>query len=172
MHNPKVNFIREQSKLTRSQTLSVLKGIPSHLWYETPDVMETNVAWLTGHLIVSQYYHSIAVISGSHRDIFREVPLKEYLPIYSLMSKSTTPEVKPSPEKLLEDLETVNQHALRILDSLTDQAMEEPLEPTKFPHPIAKTKYEALTWSFRHEMWHLGQVATLGRILGYPVIWY
>lgn len=64
MENPRLEFIREQNRLTRENTLNLLEDIPFDLWYETPEVIEANIAWLTGHLIVSQYFHSIAVITG------------------------------------------------------------------------------------------------------------
>ncbi|MFN3997985.1 DinB family protein [Algoriphagus sp.] len=171
MENPKIEFIKEQNKLTREHTLSLLQDIPFNFWYETPNVFETNVAWLTGHLIVSQYFHSIAVITGPNVEIFKEIPLSDYFPIYSMMTKSTSNELKPEPSILLAELEIINTYANRELNKLTDTNLEEPLEPTKMAHPIAKTKYEALTWSFRHEMWHLGQISTLRRIIGLPTQW-
>lgn len=148
-----------------------MEDIPFNLWYETPEVIDTNLAWLTGHLIVSQYFHSIAVITGPNIEIFKEVPLGDYFPIYSMMTKSTTNELRPEPSKLLAELEIINNYAIRELNKLSDKNLEEALEPTQIPHPIAKTKFEALTWSFRHEMWHLGQISTLGRIIGHPTKW-
>lgn len=171
MKNPRLEFIKEQNRLTRENTLKLLNDTPFNLWYETPRVIETNMAWLTGHLIVSQYYHSIAVITGPNLEIFKEVALSEYFSIYSMMTKSTTNELKPEPIKLMAELEIINSYAIRALNKLTDLNLEESLEPTKLPHPVAKTKYEALTWSFRHEMWHLGQISTLKRIIGQPTKW-
>lgn len=103
---------------------------------------------------------------------FNEVPLSDYFPIYSMMTKSTVNELKPEPSRLLAELETINKYAIRELNKLTDKNLDEPLEQTKMVHPIAKTKYEALTWSFRHEMWHLGQISTLKRIIGHPTRWH
>ena len=171
MDNLKVEFIREQSLATRELTLKILKETPFDIWYETPKIIETNIAWQVGHLIVSQYFHSIAVITGPNLDIFSEVPLTSYFPIYSMMTKSTINELQPEPDRLLKELEIVNNYATRQFDNLKDSELDNPLEPTKMRHPIAKTKYEALTWSFRHEMWHLGQISTLKRILGNSTIW-
>ena len=171
MDNPKVEFIREQSLTTRELTLKILKETPFDIWYETPKIIETNIAWQVGHLIVSQYFHSIAVITEPNLDIFNEVPLTSYFPIYSMMTKSTLNELQPEPDRLLKELEIINKYATRQFDNLKDSELDNPLEPTKMRHPIAKTKYEALTWSFRHEMWHLGQISTLKRILGNSTIW-
>ena len=171
MDNPKVEFIREQSLTTRELTIKILKETPFDIWYETPKIIESNIAWQVGHLIVSQYFHSIAVITGPNLDIFNEVPLTSYFPIYSMMTKSTINELQPEPNRLLKELEIINKYATRQFDNLKDSELDNPLEPTKMRHPIAKTKYEALTWSFRHEMWHLGQISTLKRILGNSTIW-
>jgi len=88
-----------------------------------------------------------------------------------MATKSTTNDLNPEPELLLTQLETINNYANQTIDSLTEEDLDNELEPTRFPHPIAKTKYEALTWNFRHEMWHLGQIATLKRVLNNPVNW-
>lgn len=167
----KLDFIKEQNRVTRKQTIKLLTETPFNLWYHTPEVIQSNIAWQVGHLIISQFYHSIAVISKPDLKIYEVIPLKAYFPIYSMATKSTINELKPSPETLLEQLETINKYANRVIDHLKEEDLIAGLEPTKFPHPIAKTKYEALTWCFRHEMWHLGQIATLKRILNNPVQW-
>jgi hypothetical protein len=171
MENLKINFIKEQNRLTREHTIKILSETPEGIWYETPDIIQSNIAWQVGHLIVSQYYHAIAVITGPNLVLFNDVPLKDYFPIYSMFTKSVINELKPSPEKLLMELDIVNKYANRQLETLNDADLDKELESTKFPHPIAKTKYDALTWNFRHEMWHLGQISTIKRILGYPTKW-
>ena len=40
-----------------------------------------------------------------------------------------------------------------------------------FKHPVAETKYEALSWSFKHEMWHSAEMEAIKRELGYPIVW-
>jgi len=172
MTTPRIHFITDQNRLTRNQTVELLESTPSELWYETPEIIKSNVAWQVGHLIVSQFYHSIAVISQPELQIYKDIPLKDYIPIYSMFTKSTDNDLRPSPETLLSHLKLMEEYAQKSIGTLTEKDLDKALEPTKFPHPIAKTKYEALTWSFRHEMWHLGQIATLKRVLGNPIDWY
>ena len=172
MKSSRIEFIIEQNGLTRNQTIGLLKKTPTELWYRTPEVIQSNIAWQVGHLIVSQFYHSIAVITKPDLKIYADIPLKEYFPIYSMKTKSTINDLQPSPEVLLSQLNLMNEYAKHSINSLFDEDLDKALVETKFPHPIAKTKYEALTWSFRHEMWHLGQIATLKRILNNPVNWY
>lgn len=172
METSRIEFIKDQNRQTRIQTIELLHQTPFEYWYTTPDVIKSNIAWQVGHLIVSQFYHSIAVITPPNLRIYKEVPLQDYFPIYSMATKSTINELKPLPDTLLQQLEIVNNYAIQTIDDLNEDDLDNELEQTKFPHPIAKTKYEALTWSFRHEMWHLGQIATLKRILNNPVKWY
>jgi uncharacterized damage-inducible protein DinB len=88
-----------------------------------------------------------------------------------MLTKSVINDLNPSHEKLISELTFVGNYADKELDKLNDENLDEPLAQTKFPHLIAKTKYEALTWNFKHEMWHLGQISTIKRILGNPIIW-
>jgi hypothetical protein len=53
MKNHKIEFIREQNKLTREQTIKLLSQTPNNLWYVTPKVLNSSIAWQVGHLIVS-----------------------------------------------------------------------------------------------------------------------
>jgi len=38
-------------------------------------------------------------------------------------------------------------------------------EPTKRKHPVAKTKFEAISWNIKHTMWHCGQIACIKRLI-------
>ena len=38
-------------------------------------------------------------------------------------------------------------------------------------HPVASTKYEALSWCFKHEMWHSAEMEDIKRALGHPIKW-
>jgi hypothetical protein len=49
--------------------------------------------------------------------------------------------------------------------------LAECLQPLPFEHPVAETKYEALSWSFKHEMWHSAEMEAIKRDLGYPIVW-
>ena len=54
---------------------------------------------------------------------------------------------------------------------INDDILFEQLEPIPFKHPVAEVKYEALAWSFKHEMWHSAEMEELKRMLGYPIKW-
>ena len=54
---------------------------------------------------------------------------------------------------------------------INDDILFEQLEPIPFKHPVANNKYEALSWCFKHEMWHSAEMEELKRMLGYPIKW-
>ncbi|UTW60760.1 DinB family protein [bacterium SCSIO 12741] len=159
----RIEFIDEQITSARKWTKSLIKRIPDDQWYLTPDVIESNVAWQVGHLAVSQNFNGIIVVQGLNKRVFEQVPLKEYAQLYAMGSKPASE--GPTPEELRKSLDFVDELARETLFSLKDEELDQPLMPSKFPHPFAQTKYEALTWNFKHEMWHCGQLALLKRVL-------
>jgi len=168
----RIEFIEQQSQETRLMTKKLIKDISDDLWYETPEIIHSNIAWQIGHLIIAQMYHSISVITGSSKKISEVIPLKYYIPKYGMGSDPADhKEIKPRPEQLREQLDFINDVAIKELRKLDDGELDEALAPTRSTHPIARTKYEALTWSFKHEMWHCGQISILKRVLGKATDW-
>ncbi|WP_439557278.1 hypothetical protein [Dyadobacter sp.] len=43
--------------------------------------------------------------------------------------------------------------------------LNNPLEPTPTPHPIATTKFEAIDWNIKHTMYHCGQIGMISRVV-------
>ncbi len=72
MGNQRIKFIKEQSSFTRSLTLSILVQTPHKIWYLTPEILKLNIAWQVGHLILSQFYHTIVVIGDSDPSIYKK----------------------------------------------------------------------------------------------------
>lgn len=137
---------------------------PLNKWDTTPDVIETNVSWQVGHLIMSHYYHSIMVIVGHQMDVLQKVPLKEYNEIFTDgLPKNVIG--KTNSIDLLNQLTIVQEKSRSILSTLTLTKLENKLEPIPTPHPIAKTKFEALDWNIKHTMYHCGQIGVLKRII-------
>lgn len=43
-------------------------------WDVTPDVIDSNISWQAGHLVVSIYFNSVMVITGHQMNILQQVP--------------------------------------------------------------------------------------------------
>jgi hypothetical protein len=168
----RIKIIDEQAQQTREFTKKLIYEVPEDKWYTTPQQINSNIAWQVGHLIMSQNFHSITVVAGANEKIKETIPLKEYAALYAM---GATPlqnrEAGPLPSILKRQLDFVDMVAREVLFALSDDELDNPLVTTGFPHPVAKTKYEALTWSFKHEMWHCGQISMIKRIIGIPTKW-
>jgi hypothetical protein len=55
--------------------------------------------------------------------------------------------------------------SLEIIKELAPENLHAALEPTRIPHPIAKTKFESLDWNIKHTMYHCGQIGILKRVV-------
>lgn len=159
-----IDVLARQTEDAYQWTNKLLHSIPKEKWEQIPEILNTNVSWQTGHLIVSFYFHSVMVITGHKMDILQTVPMKEYGTLYTdagpLLSLG-----KISPEILMEKLLFMQEQSLETIRSLPVEALDEVLVPGPFIHPIAHTKREALDWNVKHTMWHCGQLGILKRIV-------
>lgn len=86
------------------------------------------------------------------------------------LHRSVEKDFVPASE-LKEQLDFVHDICLASLLTLNDEILNSPLEPIPFKHPVADIKYEALSWCFKHEMWHSAEMEAIKRALGYPIVW-
>ena len=66
---------------------------------------------------------------------------------------------------------TIHEICIDNLTQLNDDILIEQLEPIPFKHPVANNKYEALSWCFKHEMWHSAEMEAIKVALNYPIVW-
>lgn len=159
-----INILKHQTKNSYEWTNTLLKSIPAGLWEETPGVIESNVSWQVGHLILSTYYHSINVIAGHQRDVLEKIPMKRYAALYTNAEPGKA-KGSVEPETLLSQLLFIQNRSVETISTLPDNDLKNELEPTRMKHPIAKTKFEAIDWNIKHTMWHCGQISILKRIV-------
>src|SRR5688572_19516315 len=101
----RVNIIDEQMQHVRDFAKKLIYEVPEDKWYETPPQVNSNIAWQVGHLIISQNFHSIAVIVGPNEKIKAAVPLKEYAALYAMGAiPIQNAETGPSPAVLKKHL--------------------------------------------------------------------
>ncbi len=168
----RIDFILEQSELTRNTTLKLLREIPGEEWYKNQKGIGSSIAWQVGHLVISEFYHAIAVVTGFNKKVAEHIPLRKYSEQFTIGTKvSDDWEFKPTPSEFLKDLDFVHNVAIEDMKTLSEYDLNSKLEPTKFPHPTAEIKHEALSWNYMHEMYHCGQIGILKRELGHPTNW-
>ncbi|MEA5259647.1 DinB family protein [Arcicella aquatica] len=159
-----IDFLIKQTSDAYNWTNKLIHSISLEKWDTTPNILETNVTWQVGHLIMSHYYHSIMVIVGHQMDIIQKIPLKDYNDFFTDGVPSATIG-KTHANNLLTQLNIVQEKSLAIIKALPLAELDNKLEPTPTPHPIAKTKLEALDWNIKHTMYHCGQIGILKRII-------
>ena len=119
--------------------------------------------WQIGHIILANYLHGIASISGVNEELRGKINIPDYVKFYGPKSNPTDFEnKKPTSKELLEIYEFTLSLVLDNLNKLTESDLN---DNTEIPNPAVKTKYEALKWLSHHQSWHNGQIALLRRIL-------
>ena len=162
-----IDIVKEQIKASHKKVKTISKGVDFDDWYTIPEGINTNVAWQLGHLIISKPFQLVIAPISRTREIYTVLPFKEYLKQFGLGTKPMLrQEGSPTPEEMLQYFDAVQTFCLDKLSEFDTDALN---DPTEVPHPIAKTKYESLMWSFQHEIWHCGQMAMISRELGKPL---
>jgi len=169
----KIEFLKSQMIETRSFTKRLISEFPEDKWFVIPENTNSNFAWQIGHIIASQNFHTLTVVSGRNSKVAENIPLDKYNRIFRGMGSSerSVESGFVTVQKLKEDLDLVHNIAIDNLLSLKEEQLYDKLEPIPFKHPIAETKYEALSWSFKHEMWHCAEMEEIKRVLGHQIKW-
>ena len=169
----KIEFLKEQMIEARAFVKRLMSELPEDLWYVIPEGTDSNFIWQVGHLLVSQNFHTMTAVTGVNKKVGELLPIKEYNRIFNgmgTMHRSIEKDMIPV-LKLKEEFEIVHQICISSLETLNDDILSDCLEPLPFKHPVANNKYEALSWCFKHEMWHSAEMEELKRMLGYPIKW-
>lgn len=159
-----IEVLIKQTDNAYEWTNKLIEAIPFDKWELIPDTIASSLNWQVGHLIISHYFHSIMVIRGHQPDVIQKVPIKEYSELFVNASPRGSLG-KVHSLNLLENLKVVQQKSLAVLSTLSVPELDDTLEPTPTPHPIAKTKFEAIDWNIKHTMYHCGQIGILRRIV-------
>jgi len=169
----KIEFLKDQIIEARNFVNRLVSELPQDLWYEIPENTDSNFAWQLGHLLLSQNFHAITVITGRNAKVFEVIPVRDYVKLFNGMGtlhRSVEKGLIPA-STLKEQFDAVNEICLENLSGLSDDILEDSLEPIPMKHPVASTKYEALSWCFKHEMWHSAETEEIKRALGHPIQW-
>jgi hypothetical protein len=82
-------------------TNKLTKTVPYEKWDNIPEIIQTNISWQVGHLIMSHYFHSI----------IKKIPIKDYDELFTKASPENSVG-KIDPALLSEQLNMVQQKSL------------------------------------------------------------
>ncbi len=109
------------------------------------------------------------LISEIPRELWFEIP--EHTDMnFAWQIRSIEEGIYPATQ-LHDHFDLIQQITLELLDTFPENKLDDPLEPIPLKHPLATTKYEALSWSFKHEMWHCAEMEMVKRLIGRPIKW-
>lgn len=168
-----IDFLRDQIIESRNFVNRLISELPQDLWYAIPKNTDSNFAWQIGHLMISQNFHAITCITGRNDKVADIIPIICYVNIFNGMGtlhRSVEKDLIPIP-KLIEQFNVVHEICIENLSKLDDGILQQTLEPIPFKHPVANTKYEALSWCFKHEMWHSAEMESIKLALKHPIAW-
>lgn len=164
-----LSLLCQQTRDAHSWTNKLLAEVPEDKWFIFPDNHSTNIAWQAGHILVSLHFHGIKVIRGPQSDLLAQMPMNRYLSLFAFGDhKELVQQERVSISDLKSHLQLVQAKTIDLIESLQPEELASALEPTPIPHPIAKTKLEALSWNIKHTMWHCGQIGTLKSMVDKP----
>lgn len=169
----KLEFLRDQIIESRNFVNRLVSEIPHDLWYAIPENTDSNFAWQIGHLLISQNFHAITCITGRNDKVFEIIPVVDYVKLFNGMGTTHRSVAKDliATGALEQQFDAVHEICIEGLSRLNDDILDLPLEPIPFKHPVADTKYEALSWCFKHEMWHSAEMEAIKQLLDCPIKW-
>lgn len=156
----------KQTQDAHSWTNKLVDSVPMEHWDATPDTLASNISWQVGHLVISEYYHAILVVAGFNEEITQKIDLRAQNERFGYGSDPKKLIGLSDPKFLKEQLLFVQSKVIETISSLKVKDLLQAVEqPIKQKHPVAKTKFEAVSWNIKHTMWHCGQIATIKRLI-------
>ena len=154
----------EQIVFARNYTTVLLEQTPVTDWFRQPPGGVTSIAWQIGHLAFAEYRMALWRIRGrqAHDDALLS---QEFVRLFGAGSvPDADPNKYPSQAEIRARFDRVHEQVLGELPGLEEADLDQPVVN---PHPLAKTKLQALLWCAHHEMLHAGQIGLLRRQLGH-----
>ena len=162
----KLKFIKEQIEWVDAWTSNLIKDVREDE-LRLVDALGTSLNWQIGHILISKYFHSIqSILKKDHAviiDVNQRVPIDDFFKNYFAGSNPRDEwKARPNKVQLIEYKEEMDLATMQVLEGLAEKELKEAIE---LPNPVAKTKYDALTFTFKHQMWHNGQIALINRVI-------
>jgi hypothetical protein len=157
----------EQIIFARKYTIGLLDQTSATEWFRLPTAGVSHVAWQVGHIALAEYRLALLRIRGTQPQDEALVS-QEFTRLFGLEPPQADPGKYPTQAEIRAALDKVHEQVLQELPSVNEADLD---QPVPYPHPLAKTKLQALLWCAHHEMLHAGQIGLLRRQLGYPPMW-
>ncbi len=158
----------ERIAFARGYTLRFLDGLTPDDWFRIPPAGVSHIAWQAGHVAYAEYRLVLVRLRGVAPDDAGLMPDELARHFKAESTPDPDPSAYPPADAIRAALDRVHARALKELSATDPATLGRPAEP---PHPIAKTKLDALYWCAAHESVHAGQIGLLRRQLGRRPLW-
>ncbi|MDT0608140.1 DinB family protein [Croceitalea rosinachiae] len=156
-------ILAKEFQFIHNWTTGLISSLDEEQWKVTPSVVNTNIHWLSGHILHDNYWHAIGCITQPSYEFQSALEIDRFKKYFQKDSDSSAYiEERPGREEILDGLSLCNMEVLKVVKDMTESELE---QQTLVPNPVAKTKYESLIFAVKHQMWHNGQIAMLRRII-------
>lgn len=161
----KLDFLKEQTQWVNDWTLKLISGIDEKD-FRIVHSLKTSINWEVGHLIISKYFHAVQSIVNEQNEIIaalkQKIPIDDFYTYYFVGSNPIADwENRPNKIQLLEYNQEMDKATNQVIEKMNEKTLN---EKTEINNPVARSKYEALAFAFKHQMWHNGQIAMIKRI--------
>ena len=116
-----IDILLKQTKEAHAWTHKMIDSVPDNLWDETPDILESNISWQVGHLVISEYYHAILVIKGFDAEVTDKIDLKAHNEKYGYNSVPKSQIGTTAPEQLRKQLFFIQGKVMETIAALSDE---------------------------------------------------
>jgi uncharacterized damage-inducible protein DinB len=166
-NNTRIQSAFQRIEFARQYTNRFLPGLSDAEWFWHPHEFVTHVAWQVGHVAVSQYNLCLRRSRG-RTSVDESLIPDSFIEHFKLGSVPVAESAAYPPREEIERVfEAVHRQVLTELSGRTDDELDVPVAQ---PHPVFKTKLEAIEYSDKHELVHAGQIAMLRRLMGKPAL--
>lgn len=166
--NNLINLLKNQTIDSHKWVDNIISQFPEDKWFETPEIIETSLAWQIGHLTLSIYYYNVVLIGSPQENISNEINVKKYSEFFMSGEKRNEIQIEFTREIILKNWNLLKVKAIEFISKLSDKELNNEIFKLPNEHPFAKIKEDAISWNIKHTMWHCGQIATLQRIVDKP----
>jgi len=138
--------------------ISKLDGIDLKKEYEIKGVNLNSAYWILAHTVWTEHFLIIEGIGGESLGI-------EWLNDFGFGSEPDNIKSGPSHEEIMKRMEEVHKRAIEILNSMTDEQMQED-NNIEASFGGSNSKESVLMHAIRHEPMHIGQLSWILKING------
>ena len=158
-----LEFPLQQIRTAREYTLSLLEDLEPAEWFQMSAPPVSHIAWQVGHIAMAQFRLCLERLRNLQPGDW-DLISKDFLRVFA---KGTTPSEAESDYPAADEIRnTLDRVYAAVLQEIPNYGGDDLDTPLRNPHPIFKTKREALLFSANHEMLHAGQIGLLRRLIG------